>query len=135
MFSYFQLENRQLCVESLMLSTLNKKKTVLDQLLKGRKALDVLDNIRKKPVLFEPLFISSPTEDLTHARMMSVLFFQDDEALSKEHLLRFIGDSSKSGMSLNNITKGWWPLNLMAIHFVPKFPSICGKKLWRCPCI
>jgi len=99
MFYYFQVENRQLCVESLMLSTLNKKKTVLDQLMKGLKALDVLEYIRKKPVLFEPLFISNPTEDLTPVRMMSILFFPDDKAPSKEHLLRFIGDSSKSGTS------------------------------------
>ena len=51
-------------MESLILSTLNKKKAVLDQLVKGLKALDVLDHNRKKPFLFEPLFVSSPTEDL-----------------------------------------------------------------------
>ena len=85
-------------MESLILSTLNKKKTVLDQLVKGLQALDVLDHIRKKPVLFEPLFVNSPTEDLTVGRVMSVLSFTEDEAPSKEHLLRFIGESCKSGM-------------------------------------
>ena len=87
-------------MESLILSTLNKKKTVLDQLVMGLQALDVLDHIRKKPILFEPLFVNSPTEDLTAGRVMSVLSFTEDEAPSKEHLLRFIGDSCKSGMLL-----------------------------------
>lgn len=85
-------------MESLILSTLNKKKTVLDQLVKGLQALDVLDHNRKKPILFEPLFVNSPTEDLTAGRVMSVLSFTEDEAPSKEHLLRFIGESCKSGM-------------------------------------
>lgn len=87
-------------MESLILSTLNKKKTVLDQLVKGLQALDVLDHIRRKPILFEPLFVNNPTEDLTAGRVMSVLSFTEDEAPSKEHLLRFIGDSCKSGMLL-----------------------------------
>lgn len=87
-------------MESLTLSTLNKKKAVLEQLVRGLKALDVLDHIMMKPILFKPLFFSSPAEDLTPGRMISVLFFPDDEGPSKEHLLRFIGDSSKSGMLL-----------------------------------
>ena len=85
-------------MESLILSTLNKKKTVLDQLVKGLQDLDVLDHIRKKQILFEPLFVNSPTEDLTAGRVTSVLYFTEDEAPSKEHLLRFIGESCKSGM-------------------------------------
>ena len=86
-------------MESLILSTLNKKKTVLDQLVKGLQALDVRDHIRKKPIiLFEPLYVNSTTEDLTAGRVMSVLSFTENEAPSKEHLLRFIGESCKSGM-------------------------------------
>lgn len=76
---------------------LNKKKSVLDQLIDGLKSLNVLDEICQRPMIFETLFVSRSDEELTPERVMSILCFSDD-TLSKEYLLRFIADSSSNDL-------------------------------------
>lgn len=44
--------------------------------------------------------MNSLIEDLIVGRVMSVFYFIEDEVLSKEYLLRFNGESCKSGMLL-----------------------------------
>ena len=56
----FQVLNRQLLVESLMLHTiLSKRKVLLDQLRKGLEILGVLEEAAKRPLMFESFFVSS----------------------------------------------------------------------------
>jgi len=85
--------------ESLILFHLNKKKAVLDYLIKGLKALDVLDFIRKQPQLFEPLFVNGNSTELNPLKIMGILAFDDpDDHPSQEFLLRYIGNCSQDGM-------------------------------------
>ena len=59
-----------------MLHTVLSKKVVLDQLRKGLQILNVLDEITKRPRLFESLFLSNPNVcDLTAGKVISSLGF------------------------------------------------------------
>jgi len=50
-----------------MLSNLNKKKSVLDQMMDvGRAEVD-----EEETLLFEPLFVYNPTQDLTPEKLVS----------------------------------------------------------------
>ena len=95
------MKNKQLLLESLMLHTvLSKKKVVLDQLRKGLQILNVLDEITKRPRLFENLFLSSPNVcDVTAERVISSLNFSINQSCAtRDHLLQYINECSKQGM-------------------------------------
>lgn len=101
LFVFQKVKNKQLLVESLMLHTvLSKKKVVLDQLRKGLQILNVLDEITKRPRLFENLFLSNPNVcDVTAEKVISSLSFSINESCAtRDHLLQYINECSKQGM-------------------------------------
>lgn len=83
-------------------TVLSKKKVVLDQLRKGLQILNVLDEITKRPMLFENLFLSNPnTDDVTAEKVTSSLSFSIMESsATRDHLLQYINDCSKQGMHM-----------------------------------
>ena len=98
---FFKVKNKQLLVESLMLHTvLSKNKVVLDQLRKGLQILNVLDEIMKRPRLFENLFLNNPNVcDVTPERVISSLNFSTTESCAtRDHILQYINECSKQGM-------------------------------------
>lgn len=101
MIIFFKVKNKQLLVESLLLHTvLSKKKVVLDQLRKGLQILNVLDEIMKRPRLFENVFLSNQNgRDVTPERVISSLNFSITESCAtRDHLLQYINECSKQGM-------------------------------------
>lgn len=99
-FFFFKVKNKQLLVESLMLHTvLSKKKVVLDQLRKGLQILNVLDEIMKRPRLFENLLSNPNVCDVTPERVISSLNFSTTESCAiRDHILQYINECSKQGM-------------------------------------
>ena len=86
-------------------TVLSKKKVVLDQLRKGLQMLNVLDEITKRPSLFESLFLSNPNaDDVTAEKVISSLRFSITEpSATRDYLLQYINDCSKQGMHhINN---------------------------------
>lgn len=98
---FLKVKNKQLLVESLMLHTvLSKKKVVLDHVRKGLQILNVLDEITKRPRLFENLFLSNPNVcDVTAEKVVSSLSFSINESCAtRDHLLQYMNECSKQGM-------------------------------------
>lgn len=88
-------------MESLMLHTvLSKKKVVLDQLRKGLQILNVLDEIMKRPRLFENLFLSNPNVcEVTPEKVISSLNFTVTESCAtRDHILQYINECSKQDL-------------------------------------
>jgi len=95
------VKNKQLLVESLMLHTvLSKKKVVLDHVRKGLQILNVLDEITKRPRLFENLFLSNPNVcDVTAEKVVSSLSFSINESCAtRDHLLQYMNECSKQDL-------------------------------------
>lgn len=94
------VKNKQLLVESLMLHTvLSKKKVVLDQLRKGLQILNVLDEIMKRPRLFENLLSNPNVCDVTPERVISSLNFSTTESCAiRDHILQYINECSKQDL-------------------------------------
>ena len=97
----FQVLNRQLLVESLMLHTiLSKRKVLLDQLRKGLETLGVLEEAAKRPLMFESFFVSSD-ENLTSDKVKGSLTFpgdmDDDQVQTMAYFLQFVDECTKEG--------------------------------------
>lgn len=100
-----QMENKDEIVQFIMCHfVLNKRKVLLDQLHEGLKILGVLDEMKARPLLFEPFFVYHEGS-VTPERVKEVLTFPDagEHKDQKDMFIRFIEESKNNGMpSLSN---------------------------------
>lgn len=97
-----QMQNKDEIVQFIMCHfVLNKRKVLLDQLQEGLKTLDVLHEMKAKPLLFERFFVYQEGS-VTPEKVKEVLTFPygDDHKDQKDMVIRFIDESEDKGMPL-----------------------------------
>lgn len=95
-----QMANRDEIVQLIMCHfALNKRKVLLDQLHEGLKILGVLDEMKARPLLFEPFFVFHEGS-VTPERLKEVLIFPEagEHKDQKDMFIRFIEEIKNIGM-------------------------------------
>ena len=93
-------------VSSVMLHTiLSKRKVVLDQLCKGLETLNLLEEVRKRPLVFESLFVQKPGS-VTSEKVKESLSFNGEPLDQRQqdtrgHLFKFLDECTEKGMGFD----------------------------------
>lgn len=96
------MQNKDEIVQFIMCHfVLNKRKVLLDQLQEGLKTLNVLDEMKARPLLFARLFVHQEGS-VTPQRVNEVLTFPDgdDHKDTKDMVIHFIDESQCDGMPI-----------------------------------
>ena len=95
-----QMQNKDEIVQSMMCHfVLNKRTVLLDQLQEGLKTLDVLKEMKTRPLLFERFFVYQEGS-VTPEKVKEVLTFPDgdDHKDLKDMVIRFLDESECNGL-------------------------------------
>ena len=95
---------------------LNKRKVMLDHLHEGLKILGVLDEMKARPMLFEPFFVYHEGT-VTPERLKEVLIFPDagEHKDQKDMFIRFIEESNNTGTPSLSI---FFPVRVVSAHLL-----------------
>ena len=112
-----QMANKDEIVQFIMCHfVLNKRKVMLDHLHEGLKILGVLDEMKARPMLFEPFFVYHEGS-VTPERLKEVLIFPDagEHKDQKDMFIRFIEESNNTGTPSLSIC---FPVRVASAHLL-----------------